>query len=58
MLTDSPPRKANRAAFLESDRTVNLDLPNDGNLIAIAKSIQSAMKDGTMGKSATPARIF
>jgi len=46
MLTDSPPRKANRAAFLESDRTVNLDLPNDGSLLAIAKSIQSAMKDG------------
>lgn len=49
MLTDSPPRsKAIRAAFLESDRTVNLDLPHDGSLAAIAKSIELAMKAGAM----------
>jgi hypothetical protein len=28
MLTDAPPRKTNRAAFLESDRITTLDLPN------------------------------
>ena len=43
MLTDAPPRK-NRAAFLESDRIVHLDLPQDGSLIEIAGSIESAMK--------------
>lgn len=48
MLTDSPPRrKTIRAAFQESDRAVNLDLPQDGSLIAIAKSIELAMKAGT-----------
>ena len=30
MLTDSPPRKANRAGFLESDRIRMLDLPQYG----------------------------
>jgi len=46
MLTDSPPRKANRAGFLESDRIRTLDLSQDGRLLAIAKSIDSAMKAG------------
>lgn len=47
MLTDSPPRrKAIRTAFLESDRIANLDLPHDGNLVTIAKSIELAMKSG------------
>jgi hypothetical protein len=27
MLTDAPPRKANRAQFLESDQMKSLDLP-------------------------------
>jgi len=45
MLTDSPPRKA-RAAFEQSDSLVHLDVPQDGTLIAIAKSIESAMKAG------------
>ena len=47
MLTDAPPRKANRAGFLESDRIKTLDLPQDGHLLTVAKSIESAMKDGT-----------
>ncbi len=47
MLTDSPPRKANRAAFLESDRIRALDLPQDVRLLAIAKSIESGMKGET-----------
>jgi len=47
MLTDPPPRKPNRAGFLESDRIRTLDLPQDGRLTAIAKSIESAMKAGT-----------
>jgi len=43
MLTDAPPRKANRAGFLESERIKTLDLPQDGRLLAIAQSIESAM---------------
>jgi hypothetical protein len=46
MLTDAPPRKANRAGFLESDRIKALDLPQHRRLPAIAKSIESAMKSG------------
>jgi len=47
MLTDSPPRKANRAGFLESDGIRTLDLPQHGYLLTCAKSIESAMKAGT-----------
>ncbi len=47
MLTDSPPRKANRAWFLESDRIRTLDLPQGGGLLAIAQSVESTMKAGT-----------
>ena len=43
MLTDSPPRKANRARFFESDRTDALDLPRDGHLQEIAQRLESAM---------------
>lgn len=46
MLTDIPPRRANRA-FIESDRIKTLALPRDGHLSAIPKSMESAMKDGT-----------
>jgi len=46
MVTDAPSRKANRAAFLESDRIRTLDLPQDGRLLTIAQSIESAMKAG------------
>jgi hypothetical protein len=46
MLTDAPPRKANRAGFLKSERIRTLDLPQDGGLLAIAKSLESAMKEG------------
>ena len=46
MLTDAPPRKANRAKFLESDRLTSLDLPQDGNLVEISHSIEMAMVDG------------
>lgn len=49
MLTDAPPCKANRAGFLESDRIRALDLPQDGRLLSIAKSIESAMKCETSG---------
>src|ERR1022692_5043528 len=47
MLTDAPPRGANRDKFLESDRIKSLDLPPDGRLLAIAESIELAMKSGT-----------
>ena len=49
MLTDAPPRKANRAGFLESDRISTLDLPQGVCLPSIAKSIESAMKSETSG---------
>jgi hypothetical protein len=44
MLTDTPPRKLNHAGFLESDRIKTLDLPRDGRLLLIAKSIGSAIE--------------
>ena len=43
---DAPPRNANSAGFLESDRLRTLDLPQSGPLPAIAKSIESAMRAG------------
>jgi len=46
MLPDALPRKANRAQFLESDQMKTLDLPNNGRLPSITKSIESAMKGG------------
>jgi hypothetical protein len=49
VLTDTPPRKANRAGFLESDRIKTLELPHDGSLPSITKSIEVAMKTGTSG---------
>ena len=50
MLTDVTPRKANRARFLESERIRALDLPQSGHLLAIAKSIEAAMKGGAQGR--------
>jgi len=47
MLTDAPPRKVNRAGFFESDRLLNLELPQNGYLTEIASSVESAMKEGT-----------
>ncbi len=44
MFTDTPPGKANRAGFLESDRMKTLDLPKDGRLPAITKRIEEAVK--------------
>lgn len=46
MLTVAPPRKANRIRFLESDRLTTLDLPQNANLVEIARSIDVAMVDG------------
>ena len=54
MLTDAPPRKENRVGFLESDRIRTLDLPQDGCLLTITKSIESAIKDR---KSADARRV-
>lgn len=47
MLTDAPPRKANRAGFLASDQVRTLDLPQDECLRMAGKSIESAMTVGT-----------
>jgi hypothetical protein len=44
MLTDAPPRKANRAQFLESDQIKRLDLPQNGALTEIAQHLEFAMK--------------
>jgi hypothetical protein len=46
MLTDAPPRKANREQLLESDQMKTLDLPKTGRLPSITKSIESVMKGG------------
>src|SRR6266480_4497528 len=43
MLTDAPPRKG-RTGFLESDRIKTLDLPQNANLVEVAKRLESAMK--------------
>jgi hypothetical protein len=47
MLTDAPPRKANRAGFLDSDQIRNLELPRNETFTGIATTLESAMKDGT-----------
>ena len=48
MLTDRPPSTAAlRARFLESDRLTALEVPEDDQLQALAKSIASAMQGGT-----------
>jgi hypothetical protein len=54
---DAPPHKANREAFLKSDRIKTLDLPQNGSLLAIAKSIESAMKGETTAGSPPLRRV-
>src|ERR1700730_11491925 len=49
MLTDTPPRKKNREPFNISDRTKGLELPRDGQLVRLAGSIGSAMRNGAIG---------
>jgi hypothetical protein len=34
MITDAPPKKANREGCLESDRIKTLETPQDGRLLA------------------------
>lgn len=47
MQTDRPPRKSTLLAkFQESDRLTTLQLPRDVRFQELAKSIESAMKDG------------
>src|SRR6516162_9129706 len=46
MLTDAPPRDGRRPSFLKSDAWKTLDLPDNGRLPTIAKSIEAAMKTG------------
>jgi hypothetical protein len=50
MLTDAPPRTANREGFLESDRITTLDLAQDGQLPSIANAIELAMKAGKIAE--------
>lgn len=58
MLTDAPPRNENRAGFLESDRIKTLDLPPDGRLLTISKSIESAMQTGKTADVRHPCAEF
>lgn len=44
MITDAPPQKKNRAAFIESDRMKMLDVPAHGALRALSQAIELAMK--------------
>ena len=44
MLTDTPPRRKNRALFVNSDQAKTLELPEDTRLPRIAGQIESAMK--------------
>ena len=50
MLTDAPPRKTNRAGFLESDRIKALDLPSDGHLQEIAVRLAKDESGWLIGK--------
>jgi hypothetical protein len=45
VLTDPPPRRKNRATFVNSDRMKALDLPPDGRLSRTAAAIEAAMKE-------------
>ena len=44
MLTDPAPHNSDLAGFRESERMTTLDLPENDGLVAIAKSIETAMK--------------
>src|SRR5215472_15893168 len=44
MLTDAPPRKANRASFLEIDRLISLSVPQGEQLVNTTKLIEQAMQ--------------
>lgn len=44
MLTEAPPRKRNRALFLDSDRIKTLELPQDARLQKVAMALQAAME--------------
>jgi hypothetical protein len=46
MITDNPSHKAKPAGFFESDRIRTLDLPQDGRVLMITRSIESAMMSG------------
>jgi hypothetical protein len=54
MITDHPSHRAQQAGSLESDRIRTLDLPQDGRLLTIIKSIESAMRSGR-SKNVCPA---
>jgi hypothetical protein len=51
MLTDAPPKRKNRQAFLSSDRSTALELPSDGRLVQIATSLETAMKAGATSEA-------
>jgi hypothetical protein len=43
-MTDAQPRDGNQAGFIKSDGLKTLDLPDNGRLPLVAKSIEAAMK--------------
>lgn len=58
MLTDAPPKRKYREAFLVSDRSTQLELPGDGRLVQIAASLEAAMKAGAAGETARACTDF
>ena len=50
MLSDAPPRNSELAGFRESERITTLEVPDDGSLPAIARSIESAMAASQVSK--------
>lgn len=58
MLTDSPPRSAKRASFVQSDRLGTIDLPEDARFIDMARTIQAAMAAGRAQEVARACREF
>jgi len=46
IITDAHPRSRSRAGYVESDRITTLDLPSDGRLPHLTKSIDTAMQSG------------
>lgn len=46
IVTDVPPRRKNRAAFVASDRMRALEVPANTTMPAVSEAIESAMKSG------------
>jgi len=45
MLIDAPQRRANGTTFFDSDRLTALNLPDNGNVVEIARAVEFGMVD-------------